>query len=521
MFLLTAEQMRKLDQQAIEEGRVPATTLMNNAGKAAVKQIIEHYPLEEFSRVLVLSGHGNNGGDGFVAARELDEAGYQVEAWLIGSLDKLSATSRTQLELLQAREQKLKIIDPTQLMVAANDFNKYDLIVDALIGIGGKGPLRGALVELIQTLNQSKAKRVSLDIATGINTDTGAVESVAFKADLTVTFALAKRGHFLGAGYEHTGELIVVDIGIPSKFIEAVKTEVQLITADLVSNYIPVRAKQSHKGSFGHALIVGGSSQMPGAVALAAKSALRAGSGLTSLVVPESIKELIFSYLPEALYVGLTEHDCGYLSAVELVRFLQEGKRRKEYSASCYGCGVGRWAEEKDVLATIIKSSRGPLVIDADGLNTLSENIELLRERVGEIVLTPHPKEMARLLGTDVATVNANRLELARDFANTWQVSVVLKGAATVVATPNGELFINSTGGAELAKGGTGDVLAGLLTGLLAQGVAVKEATLAAVYLHGIAGELARELEGEHSVLASDVIEQIGPAMKMLKENSI
>lgn len=520
MLIVTAEEMRKLDQQAIEEGGVSATTLMQNAGKASAKQIIEDFPNNRFPRVLVLSGHGNNGGDGLVVAKELYDAGYEVDVKLIGSADKLSTTSRVQLELLRANGQILEIYEPIQFLAKSNDFTKYDIIVDALIGIGGKGKLREPLSKIIQLLNKSIAKRVALDIATGINTDTGEVGLVAFKADLTITFALAKRGHFLGAGYEYTGKIIVVDIGIPTEFIDAVNPEVQLLTADLVSTFISIRAKQSHKGSYGHTLIVGGSRDMPGAVALAGKSALRAGSGLATLVVPDSIREIIFSYLPEALFVGLAERDLGYLSAVELRRVINKSQRSTGYTASCYGCGVGRWEEDQAVLSTIIRGSIGPLVIDADGLNALSDNIELLNESLGKIILTPHPKEMSRLLGTDVLAVNENRLEVARDFATTWQVYLVLKGAATVVATPTGELFINSTGGPELAKGGTGDVLAGLITGLLAQNMTVREAICAAVYLHGLAGELACELEGEHSVLARDVIEQIGPAMKSLTINS-
>ncbi len=516
MLILKADEMRKLDQQTIKEGRVPATTLMENAGIAAAEEIRAHFPLKQFPRVLILSGHGNNGGDGLVVARELHNVGYQVATWLIGSLDKLSATSLTKLEELQANGQKLEIIEPSQLLVTDRNFTQYDIIVDALIGIGGRGPLREPLATLVRALNESPAKRVALDIATGIDTDTGAVESVAYAADLTITFALSKRGHFLGAGYEHTGKLIIADIGIPAEFIKAVKPRLQLITRDFISAFIPTRAKQSHKGSYGHALIVGGSRDMPGAAVLAAKSALRAGAGLASLVVPESIRELVFSYLPEAILLGLAEREPGYLAAAELGRIWQDGQKSRVYTATCYGCGVGRWAEDETALSTIIGASEGPLVIDADGLNALSENLELLKERVGEIILTPHPKEMAHLLGRDVAEVNANRLSFARDLAKTWQVYVILKGAGTIIATPTGELFINSTGGPELAKGGTGDVLAGLLTGLLAQNIVVKEACCAAVYLHGLAGELARELEGEHSVLATDVIEQIGPAMKSL-----
>lgn len=517
MLLITAEEMRRLDERTIEEAKVPVTTLMENAGRAAAQQIMVHFPPEQFSQVLIISGHGNNGGDGLVVARELHNMGYQVESWLVGSADKISTASCEKLKLLRANGQDTRIIEPAQLVVSDYDFTKYDIIVDALIGIGGVGPLRAPLSELVRTLNMNSVKRVALDISTGINTDRGVVESTAFKADLTVTFAVAKFGHFLGAGSEYTGALVVIDIGLPREFLEDIQPKVRLLTAELISTFIPARKKQSHKGSYGHALIVGGSRDMPGAPALAAKSALRAGAGLTTLVVPNSIRELIFSYLPEALFVGLTEHDLGHLSSLELEKFLWERQVGREYTASCYGCGVGRWPDESEMLKTVINGSTGPLVIDADGLNALSEGVTLLKERKSEVILTPHPKEMARLLGADVTTVNANRLTVAHDFAVQWQVYLVLKGAGTVVATPDGELFINSSGGPELAKGGTGDVLAGLLSGLLAQGFAVKEAVCAAVFLHGLAGELACVNEGENSVLATDVIEQIGPAMKSLK----
>lgn len=248
---------------------------------------------------------------------------------------------------------------------------------------------------------------------------------------------------------------------------------------------------------------------------MAAKAALRTGAGLLTLVTPDSIRALIFNYLPEALFVGIQDVEAGFLGQADLAKFLEDGRK---YSAACYGCGAGRWSEDRAVLELLLKNTSCPLVIDADGLNALAEDLELLTERKGELILTPHPGEMARLLGINATEVNANRVRIARKFAQDHQVHLVLKGADTIVASPAGEIFLNKSGGPELAKGGSGDVLAGMITGLIAQGIGVTEALCAAVYLHGLAGRLAKENLAEQSVIATDIIEEIGTALMQIIE---
>ena len=527
MLLVTADEMRRLDERAIREAGIPAGELMENAGCGAARMISERYSAAEYRNVLVISGQGHNGGDGLVVARRLQELGYEVDSWLIGSVSQLSATCKEKLELLHNVGIKTQFIGANEL-TEASDFDRYHIIVDAIIGIGRHGNLRDPLPSLLEKINNCGAKRVALDIATGINADTGEVANVAFRADLTITFALAKRGHFLDAGSEYTGELVVVDIGIPEQYVDSDHIDsdhidnanllLKLITPAMVANAIPKRAKDSHKGSHGHALVVGGSRDMPGAPALAAKAAMRVGAGLVTMVAPDSIRPLIFSYLPEAIFVGVVDVEEGFLGHIDLVRFMKDGRK---YSAACYGCGVGRWSDERAVLELLLKNIGCPLVIDADGLNALAEDLGLLAERQGKLILTPHPGEMARLLGISATEVNANRVEVARKFAIDRQVYLVLKGADTVVATPDGEIYLNKSAGPELAKGGTGDVLAGMITGLIAQGIAIAEAICSAVYLHGVAGRLAKENSAEQSVIATDVIEEIGTAMmQIIGENN-
>ncbi len=533
MFLVTAEEMKALDERAIREAGVPEVLLMENAGSGAARAISEFYGVDTHPRVLVISGQGHNGGDGLVVARILHELGYEPVSWVIGSeaklsatklsTTKLSATYREKLELLRDRGIEPQFIATAELaeIAATTDFNDYDLIIDAIIGIGSRGKLRDPLPLLIEKLNQSRAKRVALDIATGLNADTGEVEDIAFKADLTTSFALAKYGHLLASGREYTGELLVIDIGIPPELVAEAqnsKPMLRLVTRELVADALPQRRLDSHKGSHGHALIIGGSRDMPGAPAMAAKAALRAGAGLLTMVTPDSIRPLIFSYLPEALLVGLADVDGGFLGQAELADFLQ---LKQKHTGICYGCGAGRWSQDRAVLELLIRETEGPLVIDADGLNALASDLTLLRERPGELILTPHPGEMGRLVGLSAAEVNARRVELAHDFAREWQVYLVLKGADTLLATPAGEIFLSQSGGPELAKGGTGDVLAGMITGLIAQGLNLTEAIYSAIYLHGLAGQLAKDGSASQSVLATDVIDQIGPAYRAVTDREL
>lgn len=513
MYLVTAKEMREIDKGTIEKIGIPSEVLMENAGIAVANRIKDLLNKKLCSKVIILSGTGNNGGDGFVVARHLGNAGYDVETWLIGDRDKLSRESEIHLNSLINSGYKVEIFQEKMFDILKEQMSNTDVIVDALVGIGVNGPLRNPKKEIIDFANTLNKFKVAIDIPSGVNCDTGQIENSAFLAKITVTFAFPKLGLLLYPGVDYVGELIVEDISIPPNIIEEAFLLKKLITDKIVKNILPIRAKNTHKGSYGHALIIGGSSDMPGAPTLAASAALRIGAGLVTVGIPKSLQAMVFSYLPESICKGLPEELSGHLAQEGIEILLSKDNK---YDAICYGIGVGLWKDGYSLLEKIINLSKTPLVIDADGLNALSNNLDILRGRDYPIILTPHPGEMSRLVKESVKNIEKNRVIVAQNLAREYGVYVVLKGANTIIATPEGEIFINQIGGPELAKGGTGDVLSGMITGMVSQGIPIKESLIASVYLHGLAGLLVAKNSTNYSVLATDVIENIGPAIYQL-----
>ena len=513
MLLVTAEEMREIDRQTIEGIGIPGIVLMENAGSSVAKKIKELVP--NTAKVIILAGHGNNGGDGFVVARHLGNQGYDVETWLIGDIRKCSHDTLINFHALVHSGYKMKFWDEKNDNLLKIHMDDADVIVDALLGTGAIGELREPFGDIVQFANEKKALRIAVDMPTGVNSNTGEVGETVFSADYTITFALPKLGQFLYPGASYVGELIIADISIPSIIYRTIDQKNHLINHQMVKDLLPKRNKNSHKGIYGHALLLGGSKWMPGAPTLATLAALRIGAGLTTIAVPDSIQSMVFNHVPEAICLGLPETFTGYfaLSSLELLNF-EEGK----YSAIGVGPGLGIWDEGRNWLIKILKSTSQPLVIDADGLNLLTDDLDLLKARQGPIILTPHPGEMARLLKKDTSYVEKNRVQAAIHMSITYKVYTILKGANTIIATPAGEIYLNTTGGPELAKGGTGDVLTGIITGLLAQKLEVKDAIILGVYLHGLAGSLASS-PSNYSTLASDVIDKIGSAIQYTLTN--
>lgn len=511
MFLLTAEEMREVDRRTIEDVGIPGVVLMENAGSQVVKVIKEKLvsPVDE---VIVLAGHGNNGGDGFVISRHLGNNGFDVETWVIGDMKKLSKDSQINFHALVHSGYKVKFWSNENNSLLKERISQADIIIDAMLGTGITGQLREPYKGIISEVNTTNALKVAVDIPTGVNSNTGEVVDFAFRADVTVTFALPKIGQFIYPGADYVGELVVADISIPSTIVENSQFMHFLVTEALIREKLHVRSNNSHKGTFGHGLLVGGSLDMPGAPTLATMAALRSGAGLTTLAIPKSIKSMVFSRIPEAICLGLPETPSGHFT-VESVEKLDTSK----YTAMGIGPGIGIWKDSRNWLQAILKSNL-PMVIDADGLNILAEDLSLLSEREKPTILTPHPGEMARLINKDIQEVQRNRISISKEFAQKHGIFLVLKGSNTIIASPDGRIYVNPTGGPELAKGGSGDVLTGMIVGFLAQRKPTIDALLLAVYLHGLAGSLASN-PSNYSTLASEVVDNIGFAIHHTMSN--
>ncbi len=479
MELLRQSRVREADRRAIEEAGIPARVLMETAGRAIGAAMLEELPVGR--GVLILCGRGGNGGDGLALLRFLAERGVPARAVVFASEDRLTPENRA--NLASARALGLPAtVDPTPAL----EFPEGGVVADAMLGGGARGPLRGAFAAAAEALETFSGTVVAVDIPTGLDPDSGRIPGPAARADLTLALAAARRCHFVHPASERCGRVRVLEIGIPAAYLAPdPEDRVRRITAADVADWLPPPPISAHKGTRGKLLLVAGSARMPGAAALAAKGALGAGVGLLTVAAPETVP------LPP-----------------EAMRLPPEAALEADATALAVGPGLGRSEADQDRIRAIVRRSEQPLVLDADGLFAVEAGD--LREG---LVLTPHAGEAARLLGRDSRTVAGARLEAARELAALANAPVALKGPGTLVASPDGETLVNPTGGPELAAGGTGDVLAGMVGAFLARGLAPRDALAAGAFLHGRAGEIARERLGPEAVTASAVADAIGPAL--------
>lgn len=512
-YAVTAEEMRALDASAAADFGIPSLLLMENAGRAVFEAALEMMGGVNRKRVIVVCGPGNNGGDGFVVARHLHNAGAHVTIAYYGDRAKAKGDALTNIQICEKMNLDICPRLPREKLTRAGQ--GADLIIDALLGTGIKGEIREPYAGVISAINEgSPTPILAVDIPSGIDADIGAVLGEAVRADTTVTFALSKIGLVTYPGALHVGRLRVADISIPDEAIERKGIDVWLPDAASVAHLFE-RRPDANKGDFGHVAIIAGSVGMTGAAALAAEGALRIGTGLVTLAVPESLNDILEVKLTEAMTICVPECDARAFGVGSLGKVLGIIEKR---DAVVIGPGLGRNDETVSFTLELITRLNRPAVVDADALYALSTDLGVLKECESPVVITPHPGEMARLIGTTTAEVQSNRLETARAFARDHGVIVVLKGAATLVATPEGKAAINTTGGPGMASGGTGDVLSGMIGGLLASGRQPVDAACAAVYLHGRAGELAAVTLGEEAMLASDLAASIGEAICEVRE---
>lgn len=514
MKVVTASQMRQIDRWTIEQEKIPGSLLMENAGKAVFDLARELLGGPE-GRVAIFCGKGNNGGDGLVVARHLKEWGARVQVFLAGSGEHLQGDARANFDLARQAKVPMMEADTTEEFVkqAERGAEEAELLVDALLGTGIKGEVTGLTAELISLINESGRPVVAVDVPSGIDSDTGKICGCAIRASHTVTMGLPKLGLLLYPGAEYAGELRVADIGLPPQVIEQSEVSAELIEADQVKSWLPIRVPQAHKGDFGRVLVIAGSVGMTGAAALASEAALRAGAGLVTLVLPESLNDLMEVKLTEVM-----TRPCPETADRSLALAAQP--KIEELAASSdvvvMGPGLSLVPETQELIRRLIVSLPCPQVLDADALTALSSDLSILAKVKQPAICTPHPGEMGRLLGITPEEVQADRIGVVHRAANELKAVVVLKGARSLICSPDGLPWINRTGNPGMASGGTGDVLTGMIGGLLAQGLSSERAACAGVYLHGLAGDLAAAEKTQLGIIAGDLLARVPMAIKQV-----
>jgi ADP-dependent NAD(P)H-hydrate dehydratase / NAD(P)H-hydrate epimerase len=513
MIVVTAEEMRELDRLTIQKHGTPSLVLMERAGLGITQAIVERFGTVAKRGVLVVAGKGNNGGDGFVVARLLKKKRIPCEVALLARPPELSPDAAHNLKLFLQLKGKVTQIAADQLSLLQQCMNRKGLLVDSILGTGMKNEVRDFFAEAITLMNAAGLPIVAVDIPSGLDTDKGTPLGVSIQAELTVALGFAKLGQVIYPGLDYVGDLAVADIGIDARALAEVAPQTEVIDAEEIGWLVPRRQRDTHKGTYGHLLVMAGSRGKTGAAILACRAAMRTGAGLVTLAAPRSLNDIFASSLVEVMTEPLrdsVDEEREPLSDDDWRRMLE----RK--SAFLFGPGIGVTDTTRNTLRWLLRNLNMPWVIDADGLSNLALDLDRLRDAKTPPVLTPHPGEMARLLGTDNASVNQNRVKVAREFATKHRCHLVLKGARTVIATAEGKVFINPTGNPGMASGGMGDVLAGILAALLAQGFAPQDAMKLGVYLHGFVGDQVARAKGEIGLIASDLVEQLPAGLRDL-----
>ncbi|RJQ28934.1 MAG: NAD(P)H-hydrate dehydratase [Peptococcaceae bacterium] len=505
MLVVTSEEMKKVDQSAIKEYGIPGIVLMENAGLQVVKvveKVLGDLPGKE---IAIFVGKGNNGGDGLVVARHLLNRRASVKVLTLADYEEIKGDARVNLEIWRKMGQKVhSLTRGDSLNVIRLILMSVDLVVDAIYGTGFRGPVGEKIGGIIEVLNKSGKPVVAVDIPSGLEADTGAVNGPCIRASHTVTFGLPKLGLVTGAGPEYAGELHVVDISIPAMVIEKSGLKRYLLTAGMVREWLPQRRSTAHKGDFGRVLVVAGSRGMTGAACLAAAAAARAGAGLVTLGVPESLHDLVEMKLTEVMTVPLPDTGRGIFSPAARPEILALLERA---DVLALGPGLSAEPEAFTLVRELLPEVSVPCVLDADALNALAGASDLLKKATAPLVITPHPGEMAGLLGNNTQKIQENRLRIAGEAAVNWGATVLLKGYRTVVAAPDDTVYINPTGNPGMATGGSGDVLTGIIAAFLGQGLDTARAAAAGAYLHGLAGDLAAGEKGMIGLIAGDILE--------------
>ena len=506
----TAKEIQNIDRVTINKFGIAGAVLMERAGLSVVDKINALYPDK---RIAVLCGGGNNGGDGFVIARELHNQGRKVEVFITSGPAKLKGDAKTNYDI--AKKFGVPVFPANKFL--RSRFSAHYLIVDALLGTGLSKAVQGHLSNVIKKANKLSCPVMAVDISSGISSDTGQVMGTAIKANTTVTFGLPKRGHLVYPGAEYTGQLFIEDIGFPRFLLDSEKIRINLFRSDDASAIIPARPKSSHKDTFGHVLLVAGSRGKTGAALMAARACLKSGAGLVTIGTAETVVNSLQSRVTEEMILPLDDKGNGtisYKAAGSIMNFL---KARGDVLV--IGPGLSIDNEITKLVAEVITHSNVPVVIDADGLNAIAGKTGVLKKCKAPVILTPHPGEMSRLEGpkAEADKDGQDRITRALSFSGKTKTYLVLKGVPTVTATPDGEAFINSSGNPGMATAGTGDVLTGIIASFLAQGLSPADASALGVYMHGYAGDIVADKKGQQSMVASDIINELPGVFRSIK----
>ena len=504
MLVVKCDEMRNIEKRAVEGG-CTYLGLMEKAGKSVVEKATEIITEKNLNNVVILCGKGNNGGDGFVVARLLSTMNCSVTVILADGEPKTN-DAKQNFELISSKVEVISYILEKETCI--DRINKAEILIDSIYGIGFKNALKPEMHELAQYYNDNeKAVKIAVDLPSGIVCDTGEIINGCFNADYTVTFTTLKPLHILYPSMDFCGEISVADVGVPKEILDD-SSYIMKTTDEYVSeNTFVKRRKSAHKGTNGTLFSLCGSYGMAGAAVLSGSAALRTGVGLLRMAVPKSIYELVSSKLTEAVFMPLEQNDDGTVSIEEFNKILYDVLEKS--TAMLIGCGLGMNDDLSDLVSLLIENSTKPIVLDADGINAVCMNINVLKKAVAPIILTPHPGEMARLIMSDTKTVQCDRYNIAKNFAEEYGVTLVLKGADTLIATPDGKVYVNLTGNNGMARGGSGDVLAGMIASFLAQGMSAEKAAVYGIYYHGLVGDLCAEKYSTRSMLPSDMVAEL------------
>lgn len=512
--VVTAEEMRNIDRRTIQKIGIPGIVLMENAGAKTASLIKKILNGVRGKNIMVFCGRGNNGGDGMVVARHLINSGANLRIFLTAKKEDLKGDPLTNLQILEKMGVEIK---PISTIEEITPFPQTHLVIDALLGTGIKGQVRGFVAEVIDFINQYRAPVLSVDLPSGLNSDTGSYEGTCVKADYTLTMALLKRGLLIPPGRELAGEVRVVDISMPQVAIDEEDVKTSLVEQDDVRQMLPQRPSETHKNRCGKVFILAGSVGMTGAATLASMAVLRSGAGVAILGIPQSLNPPLEEKLTEVMTKPLPETEMQTIS----LRAWKEVQNLMDWAhVLAIGPGLSTQEETKELVLKMVENLNKPAVIDADGLNALAGRAETLQKAKADVVLTPHFGELSRLVEIPIEEISKNRIEVARHWASQLGVILVLKGSPTVIGDPNSNIYINPTGNAGMATAGAGDVLTGTIAGLMAQGAPPLEAAIAGVYLHGLAGDLAREELGEKGLIAGDIVEYLPEAILKLERET-
>jgi len=507
MKIATREIVREIDRLTIEKYGIPGLVLMENAGRASADVLLDNFAYAE--KVAIFAGGGNNGGDGFVIARHLISEGLDVDTYIVSHPKKYKGDALTNYKALVKTGGNI-----VELKDNLRKYKQADIIVDALFGTGLDREVTGFYKKVIEFINSQGVPTLAVDLPSGLDANTGYPLSTAILADITVTFVLPKLGISIYPGVEYAGEIYVADITTPNFLEDDIPYE--LLSSESVDEILMPRYEDTHKGTYGHLFILAGSPGKSGAAALAALGAQRSGTGLVTVGIPKSLNPIMEQKTTEAMTEPLPETDLETFGLVSLDRAMEIAKEKK--TAIAIGPGISTTRETQEFLYEIIRNSNLPMLIDADAITLVAENPEILKEAKAPIVLTPHPGEMAKLARISTEEVQADRIGVALDFSAKYNVYLVLKGARSIISTPEGEIFINTTGNAGMASGGMGDVLTGIIGGFLAQRLDPVDACKLGVFAHGLAGDLVAHENGEAGMIASDVANALPKAISQIPQ---